>query len=160
MVHSLATGGAIPKPDSLEMVHSWPPALPSCHNHAAAALGESHIPSRISKMVLSTVKIGPQGEYRTRLVVSDPKLDSHGSPASITAASRPGQPFAASFSALVLSRSSAATFRLALIQTWVVGGTGERSGVRQTTMALSSKAERYPLVGSVSVCYLGRYPNC
>ena len=25
-VHSLATGGAIPKPDGLEMAHSWPPA--------------------------------------------------------------------------------------------------------------------------------------
>ena len=37
----------------------WPPALPFYHSHAAAALGESHSPSRISKMVLSTVKIGP-----------------------------------------------------------------------------------------------------
>ena len=63
------------------------------------------------RKVLNSVRAGPQGKYRTRPVVSDAKLDSHGSPASTAAASRPGQPFLTFISALVLSRSSATTFR-------------------------------------------------
>ncbi len=47
----------------------WQPELPTCHNHAAAALGESHSPSRISKMVLSTVKIGPPNWTKSRTFV-------------------------------------------------------------------------------------------
>ena len=35
--------------------------MPSCHNHAAAALGGPHRPSHISKMVLPTVHSGPAG---------------------------------------------------------------------------------------------------
>ena len=42
--------------------------------------------------LVSNVKTGPQGEYWTRPVVSDPKLDSKGKPANTAAASRPSQP--------------------------------------------------------------------
>ena len=57
----------------------WPPTLPSCHNHAAAALGESHSPSHISKMVLSTVKIGPPNwtiEHTAEYIIPLPSFRS------------------------------------------------------------------------------------